>query len=320
MRVENKSTVAPIYAWIILGVSIVAVSSAGAVFQMISTVPPLLKASWRLQATSLILFPFALYQYYNLDAKIKKSTFEKKNMLIVFASGVCLWLHFGSWVWSLDHTTLPRSLLFVTSHPLVIVLGLWAIKKPVNRKSSTGAIVGFIGASIIILGVESEGDASLVGDLAAFFGAVAVVGYFTAGRILREWMPLFIYALPVTLLAAILLGLSSIIQEDVTFFGSTADYSVFGWVSTRWLPLVAYLAIGPGLIGHTGINGVLKWFSPFLISVCLVLEPLIGSLIGYFFVSKTIPGLETLIGGTILIVGTLMVTTSQHESLDLEGE
>jgi hypothetical protein len=50
------------------------------------------------------------------------------------------------------------------------------------------------------------------------------------------------------------------------------------------------------------------------------MEPLIGSIIGYFFVDTTTPGLETLIGGTILIIGTLMVTTSQHESVVLEGE
>ena len=66
--------------------------------------------------------------------------------------------------------------------------------------------------------------------------------------------------------------------------------------------------------------GVLKWFSPLIISVCLVMEPLIGSIIGYFFVSTETPGMETLIGGAILIIGTLMVTTSQHESLVLESE
>ena len=320
MRLESNNSVAPIFAWIILAVSILAVSSAGAVFQMITSVPPLLKASWRLQATSVILLPFAIYQYKNLDSMTKKLTLDKKNIAIIIGSGLCLWLHFGSWVWSLDHTTLPRSLLFVTSHPLVIVVGLWLINKPVKRESSIGAVIGFIGAAIIILGVESEGKASLIGDLAAFIGAVTVVGYFTAGRVLREWMPLFVYAFPVTFLASILLAISSILQEGANFDSTNSILYVFGWLTAAWFPYVAYLAIGPGLIGHTGINGVLKWFSPLIISVCLVMEPLIGSIIGYFFVSTETPGMETLIGGTILIIGTLMVTTSQHESLVLESE
>lgn len=320
MRLESNNSVAPIFAWIILAVSILAVSSAGAVFQMITSVPPLLKASWRLQATSVILLPFAIFQYKNLDLKTKQLTFDKKNIAIIIGSGLCLWLHFGSWVWSLDHTTLPRSLLFVTSHPLVIVLGLWLINKPVKKESSIGAIIGFIGAAIIILGVESEGKASLIGDLAAFIGAVTVVGYFTAGRVLREWMPLFVYAFPVTFLASMLLAISSILQEGANFDSSNSILYVFGWLNAVWFPYIAYLAIGPGLIGHTGINGVLKWFSPLIISVCLVMEPLIGSIIGYFFVSTETPGMETLIGGAILIIGTLMVTTSQHESLVLESE
>tara|TARA_B100001996_G_C18658801_1_gene592240 strand:+ start:744 stop:1706 length:963 start_codon:yes stop_codon:yes gene_type:complete len=320
MSLERNNSVAPIFAWVVLAVSILAVSSAGAVFQMITSVPPLLKASWRLQATSVILLPFAIYQYRNLDLKTKKLTLEMKNIGIIIGSGLCLWLHFGSWVWSLDHTTLPRSLLFVTSHPLVIVVGLWLINKPVKKEASIGAVIGFIGAAIIILGVESEGKASLIGDLAAFIGAVTVVGYFTAGRVLREWMPLFVYAFPVTFLASILLAISSILQEGANFDSSNSILYVFGWLTVAWFPYVAYLAIGPGLIGHTGINGVLKWFSPLIISVCLVMEPLIGSIIGYFFVSTETPGMETLIGGTILIIGTLMVTTSQHESLVLESE
>ena len=60
-EIANNSNV-PVYVWFVLVSSIFAVSSAGAVFQMIDTVSPLLKASWRLQATSLVLFPFAIRQ------------------------------------------------------------------------------------------------------------------------------------------------------------------------------------------------------------------------------------------------------------------
>ncbi len=311
LKHDNASV--PIHAWILLAASIIAVSSAGAVFQMISSVPPLLRASWRLQATALMLFPFAIYQYVNLDDELKKSIMELKNISIILGSGICLWLHFGSWVWSLDNTTLPRSLLFVTSHPLVIVLGLWIIKKPVDHKSAIGALIGFCGATVIILGVESEGSASIQGDAAAFIGAVTVVGYLAAGRILREWMPLFIYAFPVTFLAAILLAASSIIFEDSSINNTTSSLAIFGWLTMSWLPYVFYLAIGPGIVGHTGINAVLKWFSPLLISVCLVMEPLIGSIIGYLLGTTSIPGIWTWMGGLLLIFGTLMVTTAQHQ-------
>ncbi len=310
----------PLAAWFILVFSIIAVSSAGAVFQMMEEIPPLLRASWRLQATSLVLLPFAIYQYLNIDDDVKEKLFDRTNILILIFSGTCLWLHFGSWVWSLDHTTLPRSLLFVTSHPLVIVVGMWIIKKPVNRNSTLGALIGFSGATIVILGVDSEGDATLIGDFAAFIGAVTVVGYFTAGRVLRNWMPLFLYAFPVTFLASILLSLSSYFFEGSSYDLIFNSNSILGWINILWLPYVIYLALGPGLVGHTGINAILKWFPPLIISVCLVMEPLIGSLIGYLLVSTETPGWGTLIGGILLIIGTLMVTTSQDDSSVVNGE
>ena len=43
--------------------------------------------------------------------------------------------------------------------------------------------------------------------------------------------------------------------------------------------VVAYLAVGPGLVGHTGMNGVLRHISPLVVSISLTLEPLFGSLL-----------------------------------------
>ena len=58
----QQSRAPPAHAWVILGVAVLAVSSAGAIFMLMSDVTPLLRASWRLQATSLILLPFFIWQ------------------------------------------------------------------------------------------------------------------------------------------------------------------------------------------------------------------------------------------------------------------
>lgn len=304
----------PTFAWLILATSVLAVSSAGAVFQLISEVDPILRASWRLQATALILFPPFIYQVVNLrknDAKTFSQIKERPVILAIIGSSICLWIHFGSWVWSLDHTSLTHSLLFVTAHPLVIVAGLYFLGKQISPKQTSGAFLGFLGAGITLLGVTNEGEVTLIGDFAAFIGAIAIVGYLVAGRVLREWMPLFIYAFPVTLIAGILLGLSSIAIEGTSLSGLPAVSSLFGWSDVLWLPAIAYLAIGPGLVGHTGINGVLRWFPPLVISVAVLFEPLIGSLIGWFLGTTNVPGVYTWIGGIFLILGVIMVTIGQ---------
>ena len=300
----------PIHAWMILCAAVIAVSSAGAVLQSIDEIPPLLRMGWRLQATSLVLFPFALYQWINLDKNVIFSIFNRRNLSILFASGFCLFLHFATWGWSLDHTSLTHSLLFVTAHPLVFVIGAAIIGRPLLKRQSYGALIAFFGASLSLLSITEQGEVTLIGDLAAFAGAIAIVGYLMAGRELRSWMPLFLYAFPVTFVAAILLTISSMLIES-SDWNQLRSISTFGWVDMIWIPAIAYLAIGPGLVGHTGINGVLKWLPPIVISVSVLIEPILGTFIGIMLGTAEYPDVWTLIGGSIILSGLYLVISAE---------
>ncbi len=211
----SESGAIPLHAWLIMGVALFAVSSAGAVFEMIEDVGGLSKAAWRLQATSLVLLPGFMVQYVRAEESLKLQW--KNSMHLLTASGICLALHFGTWLMSLDRTTLTHSLLFVTAHPLVIIIGLWLLRKPATKMQSIGALVGFIGAAVVVGGGASETGVSLYGDFLAFLGAVTVVGYLAIGRMVRGWMPLFLYAFPVTLVSAIALTAWAIFSEGLTF-------------------------------------------------------------------------------------------------------
>ena len=208
---------------------------------------------------------------------------------------------------SLDRTTLTHSLLFVTAHPLVIIIGLWLLRKPATKRQSIGALVGFIGAAVVVGGGASETGVSLYGDFLAFLGAVTVVGYLAIGRMVRGWMPLFLYAFPVTLVSAVALTAWAIFSEGLTF--NLDDMTgAFGWISVTWILYVGYLALGPGLLGHTGINAVLRWIPPLTISMMLIMEPVIGSIIGWIVGVDSIPQIWTLIGGLLMVSGLALVT------------
>ena len=288
-----------------MGVALFAVSSAGAVFEMIEDVGGLSKAAWRLQATSLVLLPGFMVQYARAEESLKLQW--KNSMHLLTASGICLALHFGTWLMSLDRTTLTHSLLFVTAHPLVIIIGLWLLRKPATKIQSIGALVGFVGAAVVVGGGASEDGVSLYGDFLAFLGAVTVVGYLAIGRMVRGWMPLFLYAFPVTLVSAIALTAWAILSEGLTF--NLDDMTgAFGWISITWILYVGYLALGPGLLGHTGINAVLRWIPPLTISMMLIMEPVIGSIIGWIVGVDSIPQIWTLIGGLLMVSGLALVT------------
>ena len=304
----------PFHAWIILSAAVVAVSSAGAVLQSIDEIPPLLRMGWRLQATSLVLFPFAMVQWLRLDQENRSFVVNRRNFSILFASGFCLFLHFATWGWSLDNTSLTHSLLFVTAHPLVFVIGAAIIGRPLLKRQSYGALLAFVGAALSLLSIGEDGEVTLIGDLAAFAGAVAIVGYLSAGRELRSWMPLFVYAFPVTFFAAILLTISSIFFET-SDWNQILSITTFGWIDMIWLPAIAYLAIGPGLIGHTGINGVLKWLPPIVISVSVLIEPILGTFIGIMLGTANYPDYWTLIGGSIILFGLYLVISADEKTI-----
>jgi drug/metabolite transporter (DMT)-like permease len=132
---------------------IIAVSSAASGFKELENddMPPLTVAAWRLQATTLVLAPPALYQWRHAAAEVRLKTLQLWWLLM--ASGACLAAHFGTWVWGLKHTSIPHGLLFVTSSPLLITAGLLVLRKPISRGEVIGVLAGFLG--MVLLCIDS---------------------------------------------------------------------------------------------------------------------------------------------------------------------
>lgn len=304
----------PLWVWGLLIAAVFGVSSAGALFQSVDTVPPLLRASWRLQLTALVLFPLFLQQIATIEPAIMEQVKTRRTLLLLFGSGLALAAHFGAWVASLDETTLTHSLLFVTAHPLVIVLGmavlapfLARVRRPL-RAETIGAIICFVGAGVTLLDAGSDqGDqtVSVLGDILAFGGAVFVVGYIVIGRILRTWMPIFVYAFPVTLIGGLLLlPCSWLLEPNFAEFGAT------GWVDPAYFRTFLALALFAGLLGHTGLNTCLRYISPLVVSISVTMEPVLGSIIGWVFFGTGVPGLWTQLGGLVLMSGLMTVVVA----------
>ncbi len=311
--------------WCVLGAALLGVSSGGALLQAFDDVPALLRASWRLQATTVLLFPLALMDWRREGAPWTSPGEARGDAVLLVASGVFLALHFGAWTVSLDRTTLTHSLLFVTAHPLVVLvgsavlLGLGREIVPPGRRGWAGGLLGLLGASLTLLDVgEATGgqEVTFLGDFLAFLGAVFVVGYLAAGRVLRARWPVFLYAAVVTGLASVLLVVGSGALEP----DAIADHGLVGWTGPTWLVGFVTLAFFAGLVGHTGLNHCLKTMTPLTISVTLTMEPVVGSIIGFAAFGTGIPGPATLIGGLVMLSGLLLVVTiPEAHDLDEAG-
>lgn len=200
---------------------------------------------------------------------------------------------------------------------------------PPTLLEGLGTVVGFAAAAVLAAAAGSEGSTnsragsadskdaaaphavapSAVGDAWALAGATAMVFYLGVGGRLRQWMPLFLYAFPVTASAAVaaLFG-AWLFEGPVTALG-TGPAALFGWLgSWQRFGLVLGAAVAAGIIGHTGSNFALRHISPLVISLTLLLEPVIGSAIGYAFGFQGPPGGITAICGIVLVLSAAMVT------------
>ena len=98
----------------------------------------------------------------------------------------------------------------------------------------------FVGAAISMLDtgdVQGDRSVTIFGDQLAFLGAVFVVGYIVCGRILRDWMPLFLYAFPVTLIGGFLLIPASwLLESYYAEFGASDTSDIRHWFGLYFLP------------------------------------------------------------------------------------
>ena len=109
------------------------------------------------------------------------------------------------------------------------------------------SLAGFLGGAIMVLDAGSnDTGVTVIGDAVSFLGAVSMAVYLAVGGVMRNWMPLFLYAFPVTLAASVVATATSAAVEGTTLLGTDGD-AAFGWLfNTEWVLLVLYQGFGPG--------------------------------------------------------------------------
>lgn len=119
-----------------------------------SDVEPITAAAWRLQATSIVLFPMFVTQWKDASDSIRQEWW--KAWPLMSASGLALAVHFCTWVFGLARTSLPHALLFVTSTPILIAAGCVIMGLPITRGQVASAMMGFLGMVLCEVATSSK--------------------------------------------------------------------------------------------------------------------------------------------------------------------
>ena len=214
------------------------------------------------------------------------------------AAGVCLAIHFATWITSLSFTSIATSTTLVTTNPVwvAILSWLWFKEKP-TKQTIFGIAVAFAGGVLIASG---DGNITitnnpLFGNFLALVGAWMVSLYLLFGREAQgRGLSLGSYvAVAYSTGALVLLPLPLI-------FGST----YFGYPVAVYL-YIFLMAIASQVIGHTTINWAMRWISSTLVTLAILFEPIGSSILGYL-IFKEVPGLLVLIGAIIMLFGVAL--------------
>ena len=268
-------------------ISIVAVSTASILIRM-SDSAPLAIASYRLIFSTLILLPF----FIGFGSFEKLRSISRKDLLNLVAVGIVLALHFGSWITSLNFTSVSSSVIFVHVDPIfVAAVSHFLYGERIDRQTLLGIAIAFVGATIIALGDASIGETNLYGDFLALIGALMLGLYILSGRRIRQSLDLVTYVTPVYATSAVVLTLGGIATGTRMVSLPLREYLLF-----------FVIALVPMIFGHTVYNWALKYVEAPIVSISLLGEPVGATILAHLFLGEA-PSALSLVGGAITLSG-----------------
>jgi hypothetical protein len=292
---------------LVLALSLVGISFAAPLIRL-SAADPLVIATWRL-GFSMIIVAGALLAG---GGWREWRTLDSKEYLFAIGAGVLLAIHFWSWNASLRYTSVAASVALVNLQPVLIAMVsvLWLHEAP-SRTQWLGIALAVVGALVVgvadipgglaaigpaLMGEGQSGSRALFGDLLAFLGAVTAAGYYLIGRRLRQHLGLWPYV-------ALVYGAAFVTCLVLTQFAGKPLTPQ----PPRELAIFAGLALGPMLLGHTGMNWALGHLPAFIVNLTTLGEPIGATILAALLPGiAEVPGLGTVAGGALVLVGVVL--------------
>jgi drug/metabolite transporter (DMT)-like permease len=243
----------------------------------------------RLTAASLLLLP--------AWRALRGARLGRGAWSYAIGAGVLLAVHFATWISSISFTSIAASTTLVNTNPIWVALiaWLWLRQRP-GGLTLAGIALAFAGGVVIALGDRSNpGSNPTLGNLLALLGALAASGYFLLGReAQRRGFGIGLYAaVAYSTAAAVLLLLPPLFQAPFTGY-PPAFY--------LWVVLMALI---PQLIGHTSFNWAVRWISPVIVTLVILLEPIGASLLAFALFGE-LPGPQVLAGAVVMLAGVVL--------------
>ena len=257
--------------------------------------PSPLIAAGRLTLAALVLTPFILRNYQH---ELQRLT--RRDILFSLFAGFWLSVHFLTMVYALESASVMIVQVIINTGPLWVgLLEVTFLKEKLSREVWFGLLLTIIGGGVIALASSAGsagagGEDALIGNALALAGAIASSIYITIGRSVRGKVSLFPYIWIVFSCGA-LVAMTFVLLTGTPLTGHPPR-------AYFWLIMVTLI---PQLVGHSGFNYALGYFSATIVS--LTTQTLsVTAAIAAFFIFAEVPGLTDLIGSGIIVSGVIL--------------
>jgi drug/metabolite transporter (DMT)-like permease len=273
----------------LIGVAVVAVSTSAPLVREAGA-PALVIACWRNAMASAVLVPVAATRHRGAVGALDRA--ERRG---VVAAGLLLALHFGTWIPSINLTSVASAVALVSTQPVWAALLARAGGRHVPRRAWIGIGIAFAGV-IVLSGVDVSLDRdALVGDLLALAGGLFAAAYVTIGEQVRRTVSTTVYTAGCYSIAAVGLAIAALAGgQDLVHQPAKA-----------WWCMVA-ITIGPQLLGHSVLNRVLRTTSAVTVSVALLLEVVGATLLAWWWFGES-PSAGVYPAAALIAVGVVVV-------------
>lgn len=284
-------------SWALLAVGVASVGVSAILIRYAEGAEPLAIAFWRCAAGAVALAPFGRHGY---------SRLALRGLFLPVVAGAFLAVHFGSWITSLELTTVASSVLLVSTTPVFTAIAApYVFGERLRGAVWLGIALTLGGTALIAVAGGGDGEVSFSGNALALLGAVAVAGYTLAGEVSRRRLGIVEYSV-------ITYGTAALLLLAVCLAG---DIPLGGYPASTWLAITG-IVVGPQLLGHTILNFVLRDLDSTTVSVAVMAEPAIAIGLAYLLFSEA-PTVLVYPGGLAILAGILLVSVNRGRAPEI---
>lgn len=219
--------------------------------------------------------------------------------LVLAFGGLCFAADLASWHLGILRTTLANSTLFGNSAILFFpIYGFLVARTWPTRSQGLALLLALVGATLLMGRSYELNPRNLTGDLFCLLAGILYTVYFICMARARDVLAPF-PALALSTVASIL---------PLLLFATVAGERI---LPHDWAPLLG-LALVSQVIGQGLMIYALGRFSPLVVGIALLTQPVMAALIGLLAYGER-PGLADLVGAVLVAIALVLVRDAPKE-------